>query len=55
MAEVSADILASLLAEHTAADEAHAKKKTKLDADSRANELLDSMIGNNNYVQTVCS
>ena len=43
--EIAADILASLLAERTAADEAHVKKKPKLDSNSRANDLLDRMIG----------
>ena len=41
IAEIAADILAALLAERTAADEAHVSKRIKLDASN----LLERMIG----------
>ena len=55
MAEIAADILASLLAERTAADEAHVKKKPKLDPNFRANDLLDRMIGKSKDILAMCA
>ena len=48
IAEIAADVLAELLAERTAADEAHVSKRPKLDVDGSAKNLLDRMIGNKN-------